>query len=339
VKRGGFSSGRSAVALVLAVAGLAATVPRVPEAARGEGSAGAVLARLPVGARSLGLGGAHVALPQSLESMSVNPAALSALDSLNVEATYHQGAEGVAYNGLLLAVPAASWLTLGGSIETLSAGLIEAYDYAGNLHKSDLEEDRLGCFGAGANLGHFALGLSAKYFTSRLVGTDEGSAMMGDFGGGMRIELGGPREGWMGESPDWMYVGVSVNNLGGSVDFGGPADPPPTLYRLGVSVGTAIRRNQRILFATAVDVARSTAQPEARGGVEFEWLMGFLTARLRAGCSLGRSERALSGGLGLKVRGVFIDYACLATNGPFGATHHVSAGLDFGGFRSRGPAE
>src|SRR5687767_95006 len=80
-------------------------------AASGDGTAGGILARLPFGARSLGLGGQHGTLRDAPAAMTANPAALAVAGPAAVEAGFHQSAEETTYAGLAAAYAPLPWLT------------------------------------------------------------------------------------------------------------------------------------------------------------------------------------------------------------------------------------
>lgn len=329
-------SGRG-LALVLCL-----LAPLWAHGAKGKGSSGGILARLPVGARSMGLGGSHGTLPQMPEVLLVNPATLTTFDSFTAEAAYHQGVEDVVYNGLLMVLPVTRWLNVGAAVTSLSAGIIEAYDYAGNRFQADLQEDRLITIGHAAQLGPVSLGISLKYLSSILVGTEKSQVMLGDVGAGFRFGLGGADADADAQAPgsrrnaNWMYLGVSVSNLGGSFKYGSNvlvADPPPTQYRLGLAVAKELRARQHVLLALAVDIPRSTARPEARGGLEFSVPTRLFEVQVRSGIRFRRDGGTLSAGLGALFRGIRVDYAFLAANDPFGSSHHFSLGFNLGNFR------
>jgi hypothetical protein len=282
----------------------------------------------------MGLGGPHGVLPEAPESMLANPAAMSMIGSFALEAAYHQGVEDVTYNGIVAATPVLSWLSVGAGAASLTAGTIETYDYTGNRYEADLEEDRMGMAGVAVHSRVFSFGADVKYLESVLVGTDKGSMITGDAGMGLKVGLGGDRPAWMGESPDWMLLGFSVCNLGASIDYGGLSDPPPLMYRMGVTAardfgGTSGRR---VLVALSLDVPRSTARPEGRGGIELRWPFGFLVLETRAGAVFRHDSGAYSAGAGIAIRGICVDYAYLMSGAPFGATHHFSLSLFSAGF-------
>lgn len=336
--RGRRVRGVPAALAVLPLASLLACslLPGVLHSAEGEGTSGGLLARLPLGARSLGLGGAHGSLPASPEMILVNPATLARLDSIQMGLAYHQGLEGLSYNGVVAAAPVSGRISVGAAIDTLSAGTIDAYDYTGNHYDADLEEDRLVAAGGSVRFGPASFGVSLKYLSSLLLGLVKSNTTMMDLGVGLMLDMGGPRESWMPRTEDWLYLEASASNIGDAVQYGVHAtdsDPVPTTYRLGGSLARDLGGGRRVMIVLAGDVPRSTARPELRGGAEFRFPVGFLTLDARGGARLRHDGSTFSAGAGIVVRGIGIDYAYVGPYGPFAATHHFSVGISFGSLK------
>jgi hypothetical protein len=154
-------TGLSRTQRILALPVLLLLMPASLRAAAGEGTAGSLLARLPIGARSQALGGAHGALPDSPEVLVVNPSSLRLLRMARVEAAYHQGLEDLYHSGLLIGIPLKEWLVLGGGVEMFSAGMMEAYTHTGEPVQAQLQEDRMGVAGAGIGRGPLRPGTSS----------------------------------------------------------------------------------------------------------------------------------------------------------------------------------
>ena len=312
-------------------------------AANGAGTAGGLLARLPFGARVLALGGPQGGLPDSPGSMLANPAALGVAGPAAFEAGYHQGVDEVRHGGIAGAGEVLPWLSAGAAVQTLDAGVIETYDLTGAKYSADLEDDRLVVAGAAARLGQVCLGASVKYLGSTLLGTKQSTALLADLGMRLRIDMDPPD--WYREDqtrdpdPNWLALSFAVGNLGSRFDYGGASDAAPTVWRLGAVMGRAVTGTTRILIAFAADVPRATASPEGRSGLEFVWPIATIEVAGRIGARLVRDGGVLAGGLGLSIRGISVDYACVSGIGPFDATHNVTLGFNLGSFRKRIPKE
>ncbi|MEK7474830.1 MAG: hypothetical protein AAB152_04255 [Candidatus Coatesbacteria bacterium] len=306
-------------------------------AADGAGSAGGLLARLPFGARVLALGGAQGALPDSPGSLLVNPAAAGAVGPGAVEAGLDQGVEDVRYEGLAAAGDILPWFSGGIALQTLGAGTIETYDYVGTRYTADLESDRLVALAAAARTGPLCAGASLKYVSSTLLGTYKSSAMLGDLGARLRLRLSPPdwydEDTAQVENPNWLVLSFAAANVGQRFDYGGASDASPLVWRSGALVEQALSRRARLLLSFAADVPRATAQPEGRTGVEVVWPVSTVAVAVRVGVRMARDGGVFSGGLGLAIRGISVDYAYLGKLGPFDATHHMSLGFNLGAFR------
>jgi len=310
-------------------------------AATGAGSAGGLLTRLPFGARILALGGPQGALPDSPGSLLANPAALGAVGPGAAEAGLDQGVDDVSYNGIAVAGDLLPWLAGGVAAQTLGAGTIETYDYAGSRYSADLESDRLVAAGLAARAGQACFGASLKYVGSTLLGSYRSTSLLADLGARLRIELSPPE--WYDEntarapSPNWLALSFAAANIGQSFEYGGSSDPTPLVWRTGAVVGQGLSRRARLLLSFAMDVPRATAQPEGRTGIEVMWPVSMVQVAVRVGERFTRDGGTFSGGLGVSFRGISIDYAYLGKVGPFDATHHVSLGLDLRVLRAAPP--
>jgi len=327
---------RAVLGVMLAVAA------RPAWAAPGEGTGGGILARAPLGARSLALGGSYGALGGAPESFLANPAAAGLTESTAAVAALEQGVEGVAWNGLVAIQPVLPWLAVGAGFATLSAGRVETYDAVGGSYQADLEQDRLAAAGASAVLGNVLAGVSLKYDDTTLLGIEHASAILADLGMAVRLDLTPPDHWDGGVNPNVAILSLAAGNLGTSFRYGSgdrATDPPPTVWRASASVASALGQGRRSVVIAALDVPRATARPEARAGLEFSLPAGPVEIAMRGGARLRHDGGLLTLGLGLGIRGCSLDYAYAAADQAFAATHHVSVGFDLAAFRRRPPPD
>ncbi len=311
-------------------------MPGFVRAAAGEGTAGGLLARLPVGARSQALGGAHGALPDSPEVLVVNASSLRMLESARVEAAYHQGLEDLYHSGLLIGVPLKDWLVLAGGVQMFSAGMLEARTHVGEPVSAQLQEDRMGMLGAGIGRGPLSLGAAFKYYHSRLVESLETWYLLGDIGAGYRFAFPNASS----REPTWLNLSAALGNLGASYSYDtetGEEDRPPTVVRLGASAGRKLVGDQRVLAIVSADLPRHTSRLEGRCGLEIVWPFPLVELAARGGFRGRNDSGQFSAGLGLRYLGLDLDYAFVTAREPFGATHHVSAAVSFERFRPAPP--
>ncbi len=300
-------------------------------AAAGPASDAGVLARLPFGARSLAMGGDHGTLPRDPLSSVANPASLSALDAPAVAAGLHQGPDGVSWGGVAGGAPLLPWLAAGGIVETLGSGEVVAYDYTGVRKAAPLESDRLVGAAVAAWFGPMAAGLGARYFGSTVLDRQAGAAVFLDAGVTARWEsLQPPGVPLRGPNPDWVALSLAVTGFGTSVDYGGASDLAPLTWRAGAAAGRDLGGGWQGIAAAALEVPRATARPEVHGGLEVAVPAGPVEAAVRAGARYRRDGGVLSVGAGASFRGVALDYALLSADNPFGPTHHVTLGFNWG---------
>jgi len=295
-------------------------VPARGFGAQGEGSSGALLARLPVGARSEAMGGNHGTLLQSAEAFLVNPAAVLLADKAVLESSYHQAA-GMDYGGILYVQPFGGSFALGFGVEALSAGTIEAWDYFGNISEALLQEDRLGTLAAAVKMGFVDIGGSVKYYESVLVEREKARALFFDAGAVVKLDLSAKLQRWRSGSPAWLILSASVCNMGNTIDYVSSGDSAPLSTRFGISFTRDYLSRQRVAFAGAVVVRRSTAKPEAYCGGEYSWL-GPVELSLRAGFKARQGMGAVCSGIGLRYRAVAFHYAYVTGDPVLGGSHH-----------------
>lgn len=311
-------------------------LPAAGRSAEGEGTAGGLLARFPIGARSQALGGAHGTLPDAPESLVVNPASLSLIESTKLSAAYHQWFEEMYYSGLLAGVPLKPWLVLGAGVEMFSAGQIEAYDHLGNMVTAELQEDRMGVAAAAARAGPFDFGVSLKYYHSRVVETSQSRSFLADVGLGLKLKFYEPSEFLIGSFPTSVYLSAAASNIGPSISYDSETsdpDSPPTAFRLGLGVARDLARGRSALGVLAADLPRHTGRPEIRCGLELGWPVAPFVLFTRAGVRGRPDAGQFSLGLGVRYQGMDLDYAFVSRRAPFAATHHVSIGFNFERFR------
>lgn len=320
----------------LAFFALLLLLPAACRSAEGEGTAGGLLARFPIGARSQAMGGAHGTLPDAPESLVVNPASLGLIESTRLSAAYHQWLEEMYYSGFMAGVPLKPWLVLGAGVEMFSAGEVEAYDHLGNMLTAELQEDRMGVAAAAARWGPFDLGASLKYYHSRIVETSRSRSFLADVGLGLELRFYERSEFLSSSSLTSVYLSAAASNIGPSISYDTEtADPDsaPTEFRLGLSVARELARGRSALGALAADLPRHTGRPEMRCGLELGWPVAPFVLFTRAGVRGRPDSGQFSLGLGVRYQGMDLDYAFVSRRAPFAPTHHVSIGFNFERFR------
>jgi hypothetical protein len=303
------SIGGAALATVLL---LGAVVP-----ARAEETAGAPgewLAQYAT-ARTLGLGGAYVAIATDPLGVLWNPAGLSFMDQDEVRFENARLFEETSINGLSLAVPG-SWLpSFGVTMVTLRSG---GFDRTNELN------DALGTFDVGETAylltlarsvsPRLAMGVNFRA-VQQSVEQSSGTGFGADVGGVLRLT-------------STLRAGLTLANLGGpKVTLRNTPETWPLLVRGGLALAVLDGRG-----LVAVEADRSIdLGVRLRGGAEY-WM--FPTVALRGGLDDGRA----AGGFSYRFAPQYqLDYA--AADQPLGVTHRVGLAFRFGGFYASSHAE
>lgn len=273
--------------------------------------------RLDVGPRQVAMGGAAAAVGGDAYGMTYNPALLASLGAQEAAFSHAQWLQSITYQDFLYAHPL-SWGTLGGRVQRLGYGDINAYDAAGAKAGSFSASDLLLGGGYAKSFPKSGLSLGGQVkIARRTIGAVSAQAVLFDLGAAFTPR----RRGLLGDAT----FGLSARNLGSSVKFDRVGEPVPT----EVLAGAALKwQDGRLL--TSVDGRFPLAGgPGGRLGAEF-WLMPNLA--LRAGLDINQSQGpGVRAGLGfLAGRGVVVDYAFLPM-GELGMTHQIGVRLTFGG--------
>src|SRR5512140_3088365 len=266
-------------------------------------------------ARTLGLGGAYVALADDPLGVLWNPAGLSRMDQNEVRFEHATLFEGTSLNGAGFAVPGSRFPSL---------GVLVLSQRSGDIQRTNELNDNLGTFHDGetaylvtasrALTPRAAVGASLKFVQQTV---EDFSA------NGMGVDLGATFEA----TPS-LHLGASLVNVGG---------PSHTLrdveekYPLVVRAGAAATLLQgRGLVSAQVDHADGPGTTLHAGG-EY-WIQPMIAVRI----GVDRSEPA--GGLSYRFHPQYqFDYA--ASNGPLGLEHRVGLSYRFSGFFASSNAE
>jgi hypothetical protein len=260
------------------------------------------------GARTLGLGGAYVALADDPLGVLWNPAGLSAMDQNEVRFEHAAMFEGTAINGAGFAVP-------GSRLPSL--GVVVLSQRSGDIQRTNELNDDLGTFhdaetaymltASKALSPRMALGMNLKLVQQTV---EDFSA------NGFGVDVGATYE-----ATSSLKIGASVVNIGG---------PNHTLraeqekYPMGMRAGFATFLFQgRAMVAVDVDHA-SGAGTRFHAGGEY-WIQPAI------GLRMGYDNDAAAGGFSYRFAPQYqVDYA--ASDGALGLEHHVGLSYRFSGF-------
>lgn len=312
------------------------------------GTGGAVELRLPVGARSLALGGATLANERGAEALFYNPAGVAATET-NTEVLFShtEYLADINLNYFGLTHSFGNWGFLGVSAKVLSIGDITrtteaAPDGTGEIFSPTFATMGLTYSRRMTDRVNFG---GTAYYLSEKVLQETATGVAFDFG--FQYDAG-----YRG-----LTLGLTLKNLGPSMAFSGadfeqnifrPEDDPtaarrtvtnstaafelPTFIQFGVGYPLVTQGLNRAT-AYAAFQNNSFARDEFRGGLEWTYRNDYA---LRVGYGASGKENDLFGltyGLGIRVpfgaNHLIVDYAGQPVSDFFGDIHHVSLRATF----------
>lgn len=274
---------------------------------------GAEFLNIDPSARSAAMGNAQSALSAGAESAWSNPAGLPGLRGRELAFMKADWPEGGAYS-------AASFAS------HISGGWTGAFSFArldyGGFQGRDGNRAATGSFGAsdrsfalsaaGPVGGGVGFGVTARHFSSNIAGR-AASAVSADAGVAAKVPSAPVR------------LGLAVRNIGGGLDYGHGNIRLP----LSVSLGAAV--NVLPGMALAADVKRLVYDRETTVSVGTEYALGgAMTMRGGYAARLGGDDAlgGFSGGLGIKMSGLRLDYSFTPFEG-FGSSRRLAVAMAF----------
>ncbi|MGE5574423.1 MAG: hypothetical protein ACM309_05895 [Bacillota bacterium] len=252
-----------------------------------------------MGARSLGMGGAFIAVADDAAAMYYNPAGLALIEGRHVTSLYTNQYGVVGYMALGYAQR-----NVGAGVLMLDASGIEGTDEFANLTQyiGVREYAAIGAYGATV-WPNMSLGGAVKYYSQTLPG-NSGTGLTGDVG--LLYEAGVIRVG-----------AVARNVLGGIHYTSGHEDA----FDRSWGVGVATRPLPGLLIAADAVVK---GEYELRAGAEY--LIG--NVALRGGGWWGGGQTSFTAGLGVTLPGFSVDYA-YQTHNLLPDSHRLSLSIRF----------
>ena len=278
------------------------------------GTPGAWLSQY-VGARSLGLGGAFVAMADDASATFWNPAGLSMLVPNELRFETARLFEDTSVSSFVFAVPGNRLPSFGLSVVTLRSG---------NFERTNAMNDPLGTFSEGETAYLFTM---ARNVNARLALGVSGKLIrqsVEDFSGtGYGLDVGG-----IFDVTPTLRVGASVLNVARpGITLRDTKETYPTEFRAGFSLATLRGRG---LLTAELDQAQGPGM-RLRGGTEY-WVQPSFALRV------GMSDQQMGGGFGYRAGGHYqFDYG--VSDHPLGLVHRVALSYRFGGFFASAKAE
>jgi hypothetical protein len=285
--------------------------------------------KIGVGARSVSMGEAFVAIADDANAVVYNPAGLAWVTDSQFSAMHMEYLQNIKYDSLSYARP----------FKTGTIGIHVGYLYMNDIKRTLYEEDevytQLGNFGAGDRTlvagigkklsGTMSIGLSARFLRETLDDVSA-SAISADIGAIYKpFSTSRKNEPWL----QGLAFGAALQNFGTEMKFIEVRERLPVLMRLGIS-DVFLNGKLRAGFEFYKPFAD---YPELKAGVETE-LFGVLF--LRAGYRYRTWQRAnelgeisgITAGFGVVIYNYTVDYA-FVPYGDLGNSHRLSLGGKF----------
>src|SRR5262245_5720810 len=266
-------------------------------------------------ARTLGIGGAFVAVADDPLGVVWNPAGLSAMDQNELRFENARLFEDTSINGVGFAVPGSRFPSFGITMVSLGSG---------DFQRTNDMNDALGTFKTGetawllsaakAFSPRFALGANMKLVQQKVE----------DFNaGGFGLDLGG----WY-TVRNGIRLGASIANLGGpKMSLRTTSESWPTVIRGGFAAQVLKGKG---LIVAQVDQSQGLGTVFHAGG-EY-WIQSSVALRI------GLDDQAGTGGFSVRLAPKYqIDYA--VADHALGMTHRVGLSYRFGGFFASSKAD
>ncbi|HKQ56631.1 MAG TPA: PorV/PorQ family protein [Candidatus Eisenbacteria bacterium] len=337
--------GRCGLAVVLAA--LAAAPAWAGTDAR-VGTGGAIELKLPVGARSLALGGATLANERGVEALFFNPAGAAATESNTEVAFSHtEYIADINLNYFGLTHGFGGWGTLGLSAKVLSIGDIQRTSETSPDGTGETFSPTFATLGATYSrrmTDRVNFGVTTYYISEKIL-QESATGVAFDFG--FQYDAG-----YRG-----LALGLALKNLGPSMAFNGtdfeqnifrPEDDPtaarrtvtnstagfelPTFIQFGASYPLVNQaQNRAVLYGAFQN--NSFSRDEYKGGLEWTYRNDYALRVGYAGSGKDNELFGLNYGLGVRVpfgsNHMIVDYAGQRVSNFFSDVHHVSLRMTF----------
>lgn len=271
------------------------------------------LLEMGVGARALGMGGAYTAVADDPSAVHWNPAGLANIGKAEISLSYDKWFMDTSNQQILFAVPLGGG-TIAGEVAYMNLGTFDGLDLSGNPTNTQVNPYNIaGSAGYGTGImPGLSAGISIKVI-SQSTGSKSTMGFAGDIGALYKNEN--------------FSAGFTLQNIGSGGGYSLP---------MSVNLGGAFRvvntKENRVLIATDVNYLFNDV-PSMSAGAEYVFsdiLAARAGYRIRFGDNNLDGLTGLSGGVGIFVAGVKLDYA-IVPYGDLGITHRAALSYQFGG--------
>ena len=288
---------KTVLALVLVIA----LIPASAAFAEDDPVGTAAMMGLGMGARALGMGGAHIAVADDASIIYYNPAGLGVVDGISVTSLYTNQ------------YGAAGYLALGGVARHIGAGILRLD--ASGIEETDEFANEIGTFGVASTavmagygmtvMPNLSVGAAVKYYQETLP-ENSGKGFTADMG--VLYSM----------ADDKIRVGAVGRNLFGKVTYSTGAEDA---FDRAFGLGVAFEPMENLLVAADAVMDNGFS---GKVGAEYR----FRQMALRAGGSFGGNGTCLTAGAGFGVATFNIDYA-YQHHSTLPDSHRLSLGMKF----------
>ncbi|MFH1823659.1 MAG: PorV/PorQ family protein [Candidatus Firestonebacteria bacterium] len=270
----------------------------------------------PLGARSVGLGGACSSLTEDVTFLHYNPASLVGLKVSEISVLYYNsGTTGMNYGSITYGQPI-GFGNAGISVAYLNGGEMELNFIDGSTTNVISEQDVRGTISIGIPFGEkLGLGASAKVLYSSLVNSRSASGIAADVGAIYK-----------GLILDEVNVGASVVNIGTGLKYLDTVESLPINIQGGVSYNFNIIEDIKLLVAVDGVYSLNDKVLMIRSGIEGNY--GDISVRIGVPFS-SVDDQSWTVGVGYRLNEFGFDYGA-SFGKVLGLTHRISIGMKLG---------
>lgn len=277
-------------------------------------------------ARGFSMGGVYLPLINDGGAAYINPALLGHMTGHNVAVSEWKGLDGISQYGFAgIVLNAGKVGAFGLNYLSYDSGAEDVYDINGNLSKVVLQKDYAVSAGWGRNLGeNLFFGGQVKSVNSDLAEAYSANAIT--FDAGVMFK----------SLDDNLTIGAGVQNMSGQLKYQQEGDPLPRIIRGEAGYRFFIGHDSVIM---GVAVKKPDFQNALDGGAGIEYAPAALPVAVRAGMRRDAGETAFAAGLGLKWKGISLDYGFQPAGALGEASQRLSLSVNFGPSTEAGRAE
>jgi opacity protein-like surface antigen len=310
------------------------------------GTTAAQFLKIGMGTRSIGMGGAYVALSDDIYSMYWNPGGLAKVYSGSATFSHIQWIADIGIDYAAVSYELQGFGTIGLNITTLGIDDIAVRttdEPEGTGEKYSAGDLSIGLCYARNLTDRFSIGFSAKYLREYIwhmsatgFAFDVGMIYTSPFFDGLRLGASitnfGPKMKLDGRDTYLIYYAGAANENVVNAEYQLDGYELPLQFKIGLS--SDVIKQEQIRLTACLDAVHPNDNTEyLNSGVEFAWNeMIFLRAGYKS-IFEKNTEQGLTGGIGLDYRissglSVVMDYAYLDF-GRLNAVHYISVGVKF----------